>query len=128
MARAGRTDVARTAFVNLSGEATRQALNGGRSTIDYLVQEDRRALGYIRKTDNDPCAFCAMLASRGPAYKSRETGGFQAHAHCACQPEPVYSSTTQWPGRAREFQELWRSSTTGLDGRDAFNAFRRALS
>lgn len=139
LSRLGRNNVAQVSFVNLSGEASRQALNGGRSTIDYLVQQDGQALGWIRKTDNDPCAFCAMLAGRGPVYKSAASavtgtaysetvGGFRAHAHCACQPEAVYSSTTQWPGRAREFKELWRASTPGLSGKDALNAFRRALS
>jgi hypothetical protein len=134
----GRRDAATVAFTNLVGEATRQALNGGRSTIDLGVQEDRQAIGWIRVTDGNPCAFCAMLASRGPAYKSRQSttsgevwsqrvGGYRAHAHCGCQAEPVYSTRTTWPGRGREFEALWQSTTKGLSGKDALNAFRRSL-
>lgn len=138
-------------FTSLEGEVSRQVLNGGRETIDTAVAEDKTCIGWVRVTDGNPCAFCAMLASRGPAYKSRETaqggrnrarmtgpqltnvayservGGYRAHSHCGCTAEPVYSTDTEWPGRSREFHELWQESTKGYGGKDALNAFRRAL-
>lgn len=138
-------------FTSLQGEVSRQVLNGGRETIDTNVEADRTCIGWVRVTDGDPCAFCAMLASRGPVYKSRETaqggrnteritgpqlvnvpyservGGYRAHNHCGCTAEPVYSTDTDWPGRSREFHELWQDSTKGFSGKDALNAFRRAL-
>lgn len=140
------------AFTNLAGEAARQALNGGRSTIDYSVQEDRQAIGWARVTTANPCAFCAMLASRGPVYKNREfaqggrtgprnaaaealglpyserIGGYRAHAHCACTAEPIYSSNADWPGRSREFAEIWQETSQGTtSSQEAFVAFRRRL-
>lgn len=36
------------------------------------------------------------------------------------------SRKTKWPGRAREFQELWNGSTDGRSGRAARVAFRKA--
>jgi hypothetical protein len=112
-------------FTQAVGAATRHVLTGGRQSLLTLLDDDPVALGWIRVTDGDPCAFCAILASRGPVYRSRESAGFLAHDHCACTPEPVYSRDTLWPGRAKEFRGLWRTSTEGLSGKDARNAFRR---
>src|SRR5699024_12870002 len=38
------------------------------------------------------CAWCFMLASRGPVYKSAKTAGAagQYHAQCDCQPVPSW--------------------------------------
>lgn len=117
---------ARSALVEASGAASRHVLNGGRNTILKVVQNDHVALGWARVTDGDPCAFCAMLASRGPAYKSRRQAAFQPHDHCACSVEPVFSREAAWPGRGREFQQLWNDNIRGqYSGRDAIRAFRR---
>jgi hypothetical protein len=117
---------ARTALVQASGAAARHVLDGGRNTVLTVVQNDDVALGWARVTDGDPCAFCAMLASRGPAYKSRQQAAFQAHDHCACSVEPVFSRAAEWPGRSREFQQLWNDNIRGqYSGKDAIRAFRR---
>lgn len=107
--------------------AMRHALNGGRETITRTVESDRKALGWARATSGKTCHFCAMLASRGPVYRGHDTGDFQAHDHCSCTVEPVYRHDADWPGGARRYQELWQSSTAGLSGDDARNAFRQAL-
>lgn len=122
------------ALVDVSGAASRHVLNGGRQLITEAVTKDKVALGFIRVTDADPCAFCAMLASRGPVYKSRESAGTRRvagenelhryHDHCACQVEAVYSTDAEWPGRGREFEQLWNDSAKGK--KDALKAFREA--
>lgn len=124
------------ALVDVSGAASRHVLDGGRQLITEAVVKDKVTTGFIRVTDDDPCAFCAMLASRGPEYHSKETAtrttarskkrgpGKQYHDHCGCQAEPVFSDDTEWPGRAREFEQLWKDSTKGK--RDALKAFRKA--
>jgi hypothetical protein len=122
------------ALVDVSGAASRHVMDGGRQLITEAAVKDKVALGYMRVTDADPCAFCAMLASRGPVYKSRESAGTRRvagenelhryHDHCACQVEAVYSKDAQWPGRSREFEQLWKNSTKGK--RDALKAFREA--
>lgn len=104
--------------------AVRLVLNGGRGTLVDAVEADPVALGWIRVTDGDPCAFCALLASRGPTFKSRGSAGFQAHDSCACTAEPVYDRNTEWPGRNREWADLYSEVAQGQP--DPLNAFRRA--
>jgi hypothetical protein len=113
-------------FVEASGAASRHVLTGGRQSLLTLLQDDQQAIGWARVTDGDPCAFCALLASRGPVYKTEQSAGFQPHDACACQPEPVYSRDSLWPGRGAEFRRLYREATRGYSGKDAINAFRRA--
>src|SRR5207344_1731444 len=121
-----------TALARTSGSLSRQVLNGGRETILRSVAEDKEALGYTRVTDGNPCAFCAMLAGRGPVYK-KSTGDFQAHDECGCYAEPFYRGS-EWPGRAREFHDMYNEAI--LEAREAdeldpsqknylLNAFRR---
>lgn len=127
--RAGSTpeQAADKALVQTLGAAVRLVQQGSRDTITGTVQRDALALGFARVTDGKPCAFCAMLASRGAAYKSRGTADFKPHDRCGCQPEPVYSATDYTtPGRAAEFAALWSDATAGQSGKDAINAFRRA--
>lgn len=129
-------EVARkTALVRTSGAVTRHVLNGGRDTLLDAVAVDKKALGWARVTDADPCAFCALLASRGPVYKSEQSAGFEAHDHCTCAIEPTYQGSA-WPGDSREYRDLYnqavRDAQAGgeLDrgtSNDALNAFRRAL-
>ncbi len=124
---AGAPNPGPTTLTHVAGEVTRQTLNQGRRTITDNVESDPVALGYARVTDGNPCAFCAMLASRGPVYRSDQTGGFSAHGHCGCTAEPVFTRHQPWPGRNRHFQQLWARSTSGLHGDDARAAFRRAV-
>lgn len=114
------------ALAAVTGSASRHVLTGGREAMLTLVKADDRAIGWARVTDGDPCAFCAMLASRGPAYKSAASAEFQAHDQCACTAEAVFSRSAAWPGDARAYQRLWYASTKGYNGQDAINAFRRA--
>lgn len=124
------------ARVGSARAATRHVLGGGRDTIIRSVAADRAGLGWARATSGKPCAFCAMLASRGPAYKSKQTATFRPHDGCHCSPEPVYRRDADWPAGARQFRSLWDDATAGASGGpasgegggDAFNAFRRALS
>jgi hypothetical protein len=113
-------------FVESSGVATRHVLTGGRKSLLTLLQRDDRAQRWIRVTDGDPCAFCAMLASRGPVYLSEDSAGFKAHDHCACTAEPVYHSNAPWPGRADEFRKLWDQYIKGrYSGQAAIRAWEK---
>lgn len=136
--RAGQSPQAakRTGFVQASGSAGRLALTGGNDTIIGSAQADRRALGWQRVTSSDPCAFCRMLASRGPVYKRERTASFNAHDHDACTAEVVYEGS-ELTGQAREFRRQWdeaqrQAREAGEPGlftaKGALNAFRRYLS
>lgn len=54
------------------------------------------------------CGFCAVLASRGPVYKSEKTAGFRAHTGCDCEAVLVVKGQP-WQGdnEAALLQELW---------------------
>lgn len=78
---------------------------------------------------NGPCGFCAMLASRGPVYKTSESAGLRAdtfHRGCACTVVPVFTSRT-WEGKEQhqEFERVYNEVVRGnnLHGPDA----RRAM-
>lgn len=122
---AGRTDVMATTFTKVAGDVSRHVLNQGRATLLGSVQADRKAMGWSRVTGAHPCAFCMMLASRGPVYG--KGGGFSAHGGCVCFAEPAYHADQPWPGKAREFKQRWEETTAGLSGNEARIAFRRAV-
>lgn len=122
------------ALVRTTGTMTRFVLDGGRDTTVLSVAGDPEAQGWARVTSGDPCAFCAMIASRGPVF-SEDTSDFEAHDHCSCQGEPAYDGS-EWPGRGQEFRELYnraqREARESGDGasdtaNDALNNFRRLI-
>lgn len=90
--------------------AMRWALTGGRDTILGSIRSDRNALGWARATSGTPCAFCAMLASRGAVYRSEQTASFQAHDSCACFPEPAFSRDADPPPGTERYHDLWEQS------------------
>lgn len=105
------------AFVKFGGMVQRQAQMASRLTIARSTGADRRAIGWRRVTDGNPCAFCAMLASRGPVYRDAAAAeGLQYHAHCGCTAEPMYSI---WEPSDREqeyidaYQRAQGNITTG---------------
>lgn len=113
----------------LAGAAYRHTANGSRDTVMNTVRNSRTILGYRRISDGDPCAFCAMLVSRGAVY-TKETAKFEAHDKDGCVPEPEYrpkGSFTETGEAARLF-EIWKESgAQDLTGRAAIAAFRAAL-
>jgi hypothetical protein len=121
--------------VDISGAATRHVMNGGRDEMQSMLREDKKALGYIRVTDGDPCYFCAMLASRGPVYDDDSfdqsdprfvgEGEHKVHDHDQCTVEPVYSRSTQWPGKARAAETAWINLSEELGRVPTINDFRR---
>jgi len=121
------------AFTNTSGTVTRSVLNGGRGSILRSTGNDEKAKGWARVTSGTPCAFCALLSSRGPVYIAESTADFEAHNHCTCTAEPGYEGT-EWPGRSREFHDMYneailkaRETGTMVTGtsNDLLNTFRR---
>jgi hypothetical protein len=113
------------AGVRLSGATSKLVLDVGRQTVQQAVLDDFEALGWARVTDAKPCAFCALLASRGPVYKSERTAAFQAHNHCACMPAAVFSHDEAWLGNAEELQQQWYQATQGHSGKAAIRAWRQ---
>lgn len=135
----GRTaqQAAQEAATQAAGAAGRHVLEGGRRTGLTLIHADDAAIGWIRITDGDPCAFCAMLASRGPDYNSAQSAQFVVnpkakrplgalyHDNCACTAEAVFDKSQEWPELNRQYRELWNRVAKGH--KDPLNAFRREL-
>nr|WP_202532361.1 hypothetical protein [Streptomyces sp. SID3212] len=116
--------------------ASRVAMNGVRSTAWNHMRRDRRALGYVRLSRTGaPCGWCAMLISRGPVYKSRNSATFvdgdRYHDNCHCFAAPIFS-LQQYQGSeltalSREYEALWPEVTNGLSGKSAVSAWRRFI-
>jgi hypothetical protein len=113
----------RTALTRTSGTVTRTVLAGGRDTLARSAEEDRQAVGWQRVADGNACAFCALLASRGPAY-SEEGAGFEAHDHCGCGAEPAYEGSAL-PATSQRYRDLYDAHARGTQ--DPLNNLRRAL-
>lgn len=96
----------RSAMVESARRSMSAVLAGGRDLLDTSVRYYGRSGRYRRVTDSKPCAFCAMLASRGPVY-SEKTAYFRSHHVCGCNAEPVYG---EWVPSDEE--ALWRASYT----------------
>ncbi|MCK2239392.1 MULTISPECIES: hypothetical protein [unclassified Crossiella] len=117
----------------VAAATVRQARAAGRAAMLAYLRSDPRALGYMRVTDGDPCAFCAMLASRGAVYLTKSSAltdkgnpedGY--HDGCGCEAEPVYTTTPALPEASRRFAQLYKKHAEGLPAKQARNAFRRA--
>ena len=87
----------------------------------------------VHPSKNGPCGFCAMLASRGPVYKTSESAGVRVdryHVHCKCEAVPVYTSR-EWPGKAQHarFEQLYNEVVKDHDlhGQEALRAMNRRL-
>lgn len=118
-------DVAELGMSESTRGATRHVLDAGRSTLIDSLRRDDRAVGWARAASGNACAFCAMVASRGPVYKSEDSAGFESHNGCGCTAEPIYRSDAEWPAGSERYRELWDEATAGEA--DQLNAFRSAL-
>ncbi|OLT27752.1 hypothetical protein BJF83_17355 [Nocardiopsis sp. CNR-923] len=103
------------------GVALRHASAGGREGMVDAARHDPKALGYARITvGTENCAFCLMLVSRGPVYRSesaallRDGTSEPYHDRCDCIAVPVFDRD-DWPGRDEylEMQRLWDEHANG---------------
>lgn len=90
----------------IAAETRKMILAGGRGLIRETGASDGRAIGWRRVTGMDPCTFCAMLCSRGPAYTSEakalaDGNGDPYHPSCGCTVEILYGD---WIPTAQEEQ------------------------
>ncbi|WP_460082511.1 VG15 protein [Streptomyces variabilis] len=131
-----REEAHRQAGAQQAAAASRVAMNGGRSTAWHHMRRDRRALGYVRLSrTGTPCGWCAMLISRGVAYKSEASATFADgdlyHHNCHCYAEPVFSrqqyGSSELFALNREYEALWPEVTKGHTGKSALTVWRRFI-
>jgi hypothetical protein len=115
-----------------SGTVDAAGIASGRDAILGAIRNDRLVLAVARGTGPDPCAFCALLASRGFVYKSEATAGVgdseaivKYHIHCHCYPIFRFVRASELPPLNAYFQEKWPEVTEGYRGHDAVKAWRR---
>ncbi len=120
------TQASSAAFKEMARTSQMLVLNGGRGTIEAGIRRDRRAIGYQRATDGNPCHFCAMLASRGPVYRKDSFSSAKVHIGCGCTLEPVYSRSDEvWIEQNREYQAIYLGVEPGAN-QSVVAAFRQA--
>lgn len=66
-----------------------------RDRLDVIYSCRRRRVRCRRVTVGKTCAFCCMLAARGPVY-TKDSAAFQAHVYCDCTYEPVDVPNAKW--------------------------------
>jgi hypothetical protein len=128
-----------TALSTTLGTATRIVLDGGRTTTVDTAMADPVAVGWYRVTDGNPCAFCALLASRGIVFKqhsfdaadTRFTGSEMAdsakvHNHCGCILAPAFSRQQTLPAINAEANKVYRAATKGARTGTQLAEFRKA--
>lgn len=140
-------DAMTNAGVTSAGAADREALRGGRDLISQASRADRRVRGWARVTDGGPCAFCAMLASRGAIYRSEAEAFFRGrdgateipedpdellklekyHNNCHCQVVPIYNRNDFLTPEARQLSKDWERVTKGTTGAESRRVWRQYI-
>jgi hypothetical protein len=114
--------------------AERHAQQPARDVVQNVADEWPGVAWARVLTGPRSCAFCAMLASRGPVYTSEASAKYRGgervdkyHDGCDCEVVLVQNYSV-WEGkRAHQLlDKLWEDSTQGTSGRRSMNAFRRA--
>lgn len=106
----------------LSNAVQRLVQQQGRDTMTRNARSDPSRPRWMRVPHGRTCAFCLMLASRGPVYLSAQTAGAwnRYHDACDCQPMP------HWPGQDVPYDpdELYSHY---LEARDVAGGDTRAI-
>lgn len=117
--------------------------NGGRRLALNAVRGETRRVGFARvATGRETCAFCLMLVSRGPVFKSELKAGAKHegaaeiletrndfsdeelddlmtrwHPGCDCKVVPVFDENN-WQGREDflRMEQIWKDHTKGFSG------------
>lgn len=117
----GGEDVLRGKFAGFMQELSAA---GYRQLVVDMVDRTDAFVGWCRVSrTGTPCAWCAMLISRGPVYKSKDTAMTErakaddpdlGHPHCQCAVVPA--SRNEWETndspqfvQARMFEDEWES-------------------
>lgn len=121
-----------TTAAKAAGRSDLSVLDPGRRLIHEVGSADGKRLAWMRVTGPTPCAFCAMLASRGAVYKSERSALFDGygklyHPNCHCTVIPVFTDNPVYSKRDKYFIDNWTPVTKGYSGRAALRQWRRWL-
>lgn len=116
------------ALVRLAGTLQRAIWMTNRDTLVGNVRAEKGA-AWARSVSADSCAFCALLATRGAAYLSAETGSFKAHDHCRCQAVEIRPGK-YWepPSYIEKYEQAYKDAAKGeSDPKVILAAMRQTL-
>lgn len=118
----------KTALSVVVGTSARIAMDGARTTVVESAKFDDRPVRFYRITDDDPCAFCALMASRGAVYHSAQAAGEMNSYHndCACTVAPAFTRRHELTGIAAEASDIYANLPSGLSSPERLKAFRKA--
>jgi len=115
-----------TALSTTQGTASRMVTDAARSTVIDTIAADPKAVGWYRVTDGHPCGFCALLASRGVAYKSEQTADFKTHNDCGCTAAAAFTRDQELPAISGAADAIYREHVAHLPNGQRLAAFRKA--
>lgn len=103
------------AFVDAMGQlAERETRLAANAAVEGNVERASRTRSgrYVRfarvPTSAVPCAWCAMLASRGFDYRSMESASAASHHHCTCTIVPGVKGSTVVAGYDTDhYKDVW---------------------
>jgi hypothetical protein len=103
-------------FGQFAAAAQRLALGGGRRVVDQSSLANPASNGWRRVSDGSPCSFCAMLVSRGNAYRSAKSAGRGRHWHrrCGCTVEEVFGDWSPTK-KEQQFVDAYDAAAEKLD-------------
>lgn len=102
------------ALTRMAKVADAAALQHGRDTLIANGERDPKRPRWARVPSGKTCAWCLMLASRGPVYRSAASAGGAVKFHDDCDCQPVMS----WDG-GRDLPE-------GYDEGELYGLYERA--
>ena len=95
--------------------AQRLAMAGGRRVMDESSLANPDSAGWRRVPDGNPCAFCAMLVTRGVYRTARAAGQGRAwHRGCGCGCEEVFGEWTP-TDREQRYIDAYDAAAERLD-------------
>lgn len=114
-----------------SARLVRHVEQAGRETTLQVSSASGGKGRWARVADSSqPCAFCALMISRGPVYHSdaARSGGFRAHDKDRCVAVLVRQGQRDWPGREEfeRIEEIYVGASAKEYGGDKWRAFRKA--
>lgn len=131
-------EMRRKELSGIQGIVDKSTMDAARGVTRSMMKRDRRIEAWARVAGHyDPCAFCMMLMSRGPVYRSKNTAlwaggvvGDSYHPNCKCEAVLMYrrseydNSTNT--ALNRQLEAFWDENISGkYSGNDALNYLRR---
>ena len=86
-------------YSSLRNPVDKLVLGQGRRAIAFNVSKDRRGgPAWAKVPVGKTCAWCLMIASRGPVFYSERSANKTFHGHCDCVAWPMWDGSKYPPG------------------------------